>query len=178
MWTALIIIAVLLAIAIAVALMAASAKPDTFGVKRSAVIAAAPETIFPLIADFHRWSGWSPWEHRDPAMKRTFEGPQSGVGAVYAWDGNRNIGAGRMEIIEATMPSKIVIKLDFIKPFEGHNIAEFALQPRGASTEIVWTMHGPAPFLSKLMQLVMNMDKMIGKDFEAGLAGLKRLAEA
>jgi Polyketide cyclase / dehydrase and lipid transport len=178
MSTALIIIAVLLAIAIAVALMAASAKPDTFRVQRSAVIAASPETIFPLIADFHKWGGWSPWEHRDPAMKRTFEGPASGVGAVYAWDGNRNVGAGRMEIIQATMSSKIVIKLDFIKPFEGHNIAEFALQPRGPSTEIVWNMHGPAPFLSKVMQLVMNMDKMIGKDFEVGLAGLKRLAEA
>src|SRR5689334_2867646 len=145
MSTVLIIVAVLLALAIAAALMAASAKPDTFKVQRSAVIAAAPETIFPLIADFHRWKGWSPWEHRDPAMKRTFDGPQSGVGAVYAWDGNRNVGAGRMEIVEATMPSKIVIKLDFIKPFEGHNIAEFALQPRGPSTEIVRTMHGPAP---------------------------------
>jgi hypothetical protein len=178
MSTVLIIIAVLLAIAIAVALVAASAKPDTFRVQRSAVITAPLETIFPLIADFHQWSGWSPWEHRDPAMKRTFDGAQSGVGAVYAWDGNRNVGAGRMEITEATMPSRIVIKLDFIKPFEGHNVAEFALQPRGPATEIVWNMRGPAPFLSKLMQLVMNMDKMIGKDFEAGLAGLKRLAEA
>jgi uncharacterized protein YndB with AHSA1/START domain len=178
MSTVLIITAVLLAIAIAVALVAASAKPDTFRVRRAAVIAASPEAIFPLIAEFHQWAGWSPWEHRDPAMKRIFEGPQRGVGAVYAWDGNRNVGAGRMEIVEATTPSKIVIKLDFIKPFEGHNIAEFALQPKGPSTEIVWTMHGPAPFLSKIMQLVMNMDKMIGKDFEAGLAGLKRLAEA
>src|SRR5262245_1835870 len=116
MSTVLIITAVLLAIAIAVALMVASAKPDTFRVQRSVVIAAAPETIFPLIADFHKWGGWSPWEHRDPAMKRTFEGSASGVGAVYAWDGNRNVGAGRMEIVEATLPSKIVIKLDFIKP--------------------------------------------------------------
>ena len=178
MSTVLIIIAVLLALAIAVALIAASAKPDTFKVQRSAVIAAAPERIFSLIADFHQWRGWSPWEHRDPAMKRTFDGPPSDVGAVYAWDGNRNVGAGRMEIIEATVPSQIMIKLDFIKPFEGHNIAEFALQPQGSATAIVWTMHGPAPLLSKLMQLVMNMDKMIGKDFEAGLAGLKRLAEA
>ncbi|MGC2082163.1 MAG: SRPBCC family protein [Bradyrhizobium sp.] len=178
MSTVLIIIAVLLAVAIAVALMAASAKPDRFRVQRSAVIAAAPETIFPLIADFHQWRGWSPWEHRDPAMKRTFEGPRSGVAAIYAWDGNRNVGAGRMEIIEVTVPSKIMIKLDFIKPFKGHNVAEFTLRPLTSSTEIVWTMHGPAPFLSKVMQLVMNMDKMIGKDFEAGLSGLKRLAEA
>ncbi|WP_407156695.1 SRPBCC family protein [Bradyrhizobium sp. STM 3557] len=176
MSTVLIIVVVLPTIAIAAALIAASAKPDTFRVQRSAVIAASPERIFPLIADFHQWAGWSPWEHRDPAMKRIFEGPQSGVGAIYAWNGNRNVGAGRMEIIEAT-PSRIVIKLDFIKPFAGHNIAEFALRPNGPSTEIVWTMHGPAPFLSKLMQLVMNMDRMIGKDFEAGLAGLKRLAE-
>ena len=177
MSTVLIIIVVLPTIAIAAALIAASAKPDTFRVQRAAVIAASPERIFPLIADFHQWAGWSPWEHRDSAMKRIFEGPQSGVGAIYAWDGNRNVGAGRMEIIEAT-PSRIVIKLDFIKPFEGHNIAEFTLQPLTPSTEIVWTMHGPAPFLSKIIQLVMNMDQMIGKDFEAGLAGLKRLAEA
>jgi uncharacterized protein YndB with AHSA1/START domain len=178
MLVVLVIIAVLLAIAIAIVLIAASFRPDRFSVQRVAVVAAPPEQIFPLIADFHRWDGWSPWEHRDPAMKRSFEGPASGAGAVYAWDGNRNVGAGRMEILEATVPSKIVIKLDFIKPFEGHNMAEFALHSRGRSTEIVWTMQGPAPLLSKLMQLFLDFDKMIGKDFEAGLAGLKRLAEA
>lgn len=174
----LVIIAVLLAVAIAIALVVASSRPGTFRVQRGAVIAAPPEKIFPLIADFRRWGGWSPWEHRDPALKRTFEGAASGAGAIYAWDGNRNVGAGRMEILEASVPSKIVIKLDFIKPFEGHNIAEFVLQPRGPSTEIVWAMHGPAPLISKLMQLFMDFDKMIGKDFEAGLAGLKRQAEA
>jgi len=174
----LVIVAVLLAIAIASVLIAASFRPNSFRVQRATVIAAPPEKIFPLIADFRRWVGWSPWEHKDPALKRSFDGAASGEGAVYAWDGNRNVGAGRMEILQATMPSKIVIKLDFLKPFEGHNIAEFELQPRGPSTEIVWTMQGPAPLLSKVMQLFMNFDKMIGRDFEAGLAGLKRLAEA
>ncbi|MET0676371.1 MAG: SRPBCC family protein [Bradyrhizobium sp.] len=177
MFAVLVIIAVLLAIAIAAGLFAASRKPDAFQVQRKAVIAAPPEAIFPLIADFRRWVGWSPWENKDPAMKRTFAGPASGAGAVYAWDGNRNVGAGRMEILEA-MPSRIVIKLDFIKPFEGHNIAEFVLQPQGSSTEIVWTMRGPSTLMFKAMGLFMDCDKMIGKDFEAGLAGLKRMAAA
>jgi uncharacterized protein YndB with AHSA1/START domain len=146
-------------------------------VQRKAVIAAPAEAIFPLIADFHRWTGWSPWENKDPAMKRTFKGPASGAGAVYAWEGNRNVGAGQMEILEA-VPSKIVIKLDFIKPFEGHNIAEFVLHPEGSSTEVVWTMRGPSTLMFKVMGLFMDCDKMIGKDFEAGLAGLKRLAAA
>jgi uncharacterized protein YndB with AHSA1/START domain len=177
MFAVLALIAVLLAIAIAAGLFVASRKPDTFQVQRKAVIAAPAEAIFPLIADFHRWTGWSPWENKDPAMKRTFKGPASGAGAVYAWEGNRNVGAGQMEILEA-VPSKIVIKLDFIKPFEGHNIAEFVLHPQGSSTEVVWTMHGPSTLMFKVMGLFMDCDKMIGKDFEAGLAGLKRLAAA
>src|SRR4051812_771013 len=117
MFTVIVVVAVLLALVIAAALIAASFKPDKFREQRTAVMAAPPEKIFPLIADFHRWSGWSPWEKRDPSMKRSFEGPASGVGAVYAWDGNRNVGAGRMEILEATVPAQIVIKLDFIRPF-------------------------------------------------------------
>jgi hypothetical protein len=171
------VIAVILAIAIALVLILAASKPDTFRVERAAVIEAAPDAIFPLVADFHAWRKWSPWEDRDPAMKRTFSGAERGASAVYAWEGNRNVGAGRMEITGATAPSNIVIKLDFIKPFEGHNVAEFTLSPQGGGTDVTWAMHGPAPFMSKIMQVFMNMDRMIGRDFEAGLANLKKVAE-
>jgi hypothetical protein len=173
------IIAALLAIAIAIILILAMTKPDTFSVRRTALVRAPAERIFPLIENFHQWTGWSPWENRDPAMKRSYSGAESGKGAVYAWEGNKNVGSGRMEILDATSPSKIVIKLDFFKPFEGHNTAEFNFAPeRDASmTNIDWVMHGPAPLMSRVMQVFMNFDKMIGKDFEAGLANLKRLVE-
>jgi uncharacterized protein YndB with AHSA1/START domain len=174
------IIAAVLAVAVLVVLLLASTKPDTFSVQRSVVVKAPAERIFPLISNFHQWANWSPWENRDPTMKRTFSGSESGNGAVYAWDGNKNVGSGRMEILDASSPSKIVIKLDFFKPFEGHNTAEFSLRPQseaGPSTNVDWVMRGPAPFTHRLMQVFMNFDKMIGKDFEAGLAKLKSLAE-
>jgi uncharacterized protein YndB with AHSA1/START domain len=171
------IVAVVLAIAIAVVLILAATKPDTFSVRRETSVKAPPERIFPLINDFHQWGTWSPYENKDPAMKRTFSGAASGRGAVYAWDGNKNVGSGRMEILEASMPSKIVIKLDFFKPFEGHNTAEFTMLPQDDVTNVSWLMHGPAPFMSRLMQVFVNMDNMIGKDFEIGLANLKRLTE-
>ncbi|WGS19816.1 MULTISPECIES: SRPBCC family protein [unclassified Bradyrhizobium] len=171
------IIAVILAIAIAVVLIRAAIKPNTFRVTRAASIEAPAERIFPLINDFHRWTTWSPYETRDPAMKRTYDGAANGKGAVYAWDGNKNVGSGRMEILDAQAPSKIVIKLDFLTPFEGHNTAEFTMLPQGDATNVTWTMYGPAAFMSKLMQVFMNLDHMIGKDFEVGLANLKTLAE-
>jgi hypothetical protein len=171
------IIAVILAIAIAVVLILAATKPSTFRVTRAASIRAPADRIFPLINDFHQWVAWSPYENRDPALKRTYQGPQSGQGAVYAWDGNKNVGAGRMEILQAETPSKIVIKLDFFKPFEGHNTAEFTMLPQGDATNVTWTMYGPAVFMSKVMQVFMNLDHMIGRDFEVGLANLKKLTE-
>src|SRR6201987_1004359 len=173
------IIAALLAVVVLVVLILASTKPDKFSVQRSVVVKAPAERIFPLISNFHHWANWSPWENRDPAMKRTFSGSESGNGAVYAWDGNKNVGSGRMEILDASSRSKIVIKLDFFKPFEGHNTAEFTFSPgRDASaTNITWVMHGPSSFMSKVMQVFMNLDKMIGRDFETGLANLKRLTE-
>jgi uncharacterized protein YndB with AHSA1/START domain len=171
------IIAVVLAIAIAIVLILAATKPDTFSVQRAATVKAPAEKIFSLINDFHQWGTWSPWETKDPAMKRDFSGATSGKGAIYGWEGNKNVGSGRMEILEASVPSKIVIKLDFFKPFEGHNTAEFTMLPQRDGTSITWVMHGPAPFMSKIMQVFMNMDSMIGKDFEAGLANLKRITE-
>jgi len=178
MFEILAIIAVVLAIAIAIVLILAAAKPDTFTVQRAAAVKAPPEKIFPLINDFHRWGTWSPWEGKDPRMKRTYSGTASGRGAVYAWDGNKNVGSGRMEILDASSPSKIVIKLDFLKPFEAHNTAEFTMLPQGdGATNISWVMHGPAPFMSKMMQVFMNIDSMVGKDFEIGLSNLKKLTE-
>ena len=177
MFETLVIIAAVLAIIIAIVLILASSKPDTFRIQRAAVMNAPADKIFPLIADFHQWLNWSPWEGKDPALKRAYSGAERGQGAVYAWDGNKNVGAGRMEILEANSPSKVVIKLDFLKPFEAHNTAEFTMLPQGGATNVVWVMHGPAPFMSKVMQVFMNMDRMIGKDFEAGLANLKAASE-
>src|SRR4029453_8809264 len=165
------IIAVVLAIAIV--LILAATRPDTFSVQRAPTIKAPPERIFPLINDFHQWASWSPYENKDPAMKRSFGGAASGRGAVYAWEGNKNVGSGRMEIMDASAPSKIVIKLDFFTPFEGHNTAEFTMLPQGDATNITWLMHGPLPLMGKIMHVFINMDNMIGKDFEAGLANLK-----
>src|SRR6266566_4653119 len=163
------IIAIVLVVAIAIILILAATKPDRFSFQRATTVKAPPERIFLLINDFHQWGTWSPYENKDPAMKRTFSGAASGNGAVYAWDGNNNVGSGRMEILDASAPSKIVIKLDFFKPFEGHNTAEFTMLPQGDATTLTWRMHGPAPFMSRLMQVFMNLDRMIGKDFEVGL---------
>jgi len=165
-----------LVLAVAALLGYAAMQPDSFTVARAQRIAAPPAKLQALIDDFRQWPQWSPWEHRDPAMKRTFEGPAAGKGAVYAWDGSNEVGAGRMEILE-TSPAKIVIKLDFSRPFEGHNVAEFALVPNGTATDVTWTMRGPSAFVTKLMGVFFDMDKMIGRDFEAGLAAMKTAAE-
>ena len=162
---------------IAIVLILAATKPASFSVQRAIDIRAPAERIFPLINDFHQWGSWSPWENKDPGMQRSFSGVASGKGAVYGWEGNNNVGSGRMEILETSIPSKILIKLDFFKPFEGHNTAEFTMLPQGDATHLTWVMRGPAPFMSKLMQVFMNLDHMIGKDFEVGLANLKKLTE-
>jgi uncharacterized protein YndB with AHSA1/START domain len=171
-------IAAVLVIAVAVVLVLAAAKPDIFRVERSAVVKAPPGKIFPLIADFHRWGQWSPYETRDPAMKRTYGGAESGKGATYAWEGDSNVGKGHMEILDAPAPQKVVIKLDFLKPFEAHNTAEFTLQPQGDGTRVTWAMQGPTPFIGKIMHLFINMDRMVGADFEVGLANLRKATES
>jgi uncharacterized protein YndB with AHSA1/START domain len=171
------IIAIVLAIAIAIILIVAAIKPNAFSIQRATIVKAPAERIFPLINDFHQWGTWSPYENKDPAMKRSYSGAASGKGAVYAWEGNKNVGSGRMEILEARAPSKIVIKLDFFAPFEGHNTAEFTMLPQGDATNVTWLMHGPLPFMGKVMHVFINMDRMVGKDFEAGLTNLKRLTE-
>lgn len=171
------ILAAIVVAAVAGILIYAATKPDSFRVERSATIKAPPDKIFALIANLRGWGAWSPYEKKDPDMKRTFSGAASGKGAVYEWDGNRNVGQGRMEIVEATPPSKIAIKLDFIKPFAGHNTAEFTMVPAGDNTTVTWAMYGPSPYVAKVMGTLFNMDRMIGNDFEAGLAVLKTVAE-
>jgi hypothetical protein len=155
----------------------AALQPDTFRIQRSASIKAAPQKLFALINDFHSWSSWSPWEKLDPALKRTHSGAASGQGAVYEWEGNKQVGKGRMEITQSSPPSRIIIQLDFLKPFEAHHTAEFSLDSASDSTNVTWAMHGRQPFFFKVMSLFMSMDKMVGKDFEAGLANLRSIAE-
>ena len=170
------VIGMIVVLAVVVVLVLAARKPDHFRVQRSASIDAPPERIFPLINDFHRWGEWSPWEHKDPDMKRTFSGAESGRGSIYQWAGNSSVGSGRMEIVESSVPSKVGIKLDFLKPFEGHNIATFTMEPAGGATNVTWVMDGPTPFVGKIMHVFINMDRMVGTDFEAGLANLKTAA--
>lgn len=172
----LLIVLLVVGVLIVGVLALAATRPDTFRVERKATIEAPPEKVFALLSDFHRWEAWSPWEKRDPAMKRTHSGAASGKGAAYAWEGNREVGKGRMEITAASPPSHLTIQLDFLAPFECHNFAEFTLTPRGGATEVTWAMHGPSSFLFKLMGLFMNMDKMVGRDFEVGLANLAAVA--
>jgi uncharacterized protein YndB with AHSA1/START domain len=171
------IIAIVVVVFVVAVFGVALTKPDSFTVQRTVKINAPPEKIFPLINDFHGWQSWSPWENVDPAMKRTHGGAASGRGAVYEWDGNSKVGKGRMEITEVSPPTKVTIKLDFLKPLEGHNIAEFTLEPQGTSTSVTWAMHGPAPFISKVIQVFISMDRMLGKEFETGLANMKSAAE-
>jgi uncharacterized protein YndB with AHSA1/START domain len=170
-------IAIAVVALLAALLIYAATQPDTFRIQRAATIKAPPERIFAVLNDFLRWESWSPWEKKDPAMKRTFSALTSGKGAVYAWEGNRDVGQGRMEIAESVPPSKVAIKLDFVKPFETHNIVEFTLEPQGDSTNVTWVMQGPMLYISKLITVFVNMDSMVGKDFEAGLANLKTVAE-
>lgn len=171
------IIAVVVVALIAGVLIFAATKPDTFRVQRAASIKAPPEKVFALINDFNRWGAWSPWEKKDPAMKRNFGSATSGKGAVYAWEGNKDVGQGRMEIAQSSPPSKVAIKLDFVKPFEAHNVVEFTLEPNGDGTNVTWAMQGDTPYFAKIIHVFVDMDSMVGKDFETGLANLKAAAE-
>ncbi|CAG1009076.1 hypothetical protein BURK1_03613 [Burkholderiales bacterium] len=170
------ILVVLGVVLFAAVVVLAMRKPDTFSVRRTASIEAPPERIAAHIADFKRWIDWSPFEKLDPAMRRAFSGPAAGKGSVYAWEGRGKVGAGRMEIAEAS-PSRITILLDFEKPIEGRSIAAFTLEPRGDATEVTWSMDGPNPFVAKVMQVFVDTEAMLGRDFEAGLADLKAAAE-
>lgn len=170
------IVVVGVVIAIVAILAFAATRPDTFVVRRTAVIDAPPEALVARVEDFHQWRAWSPWEKMEPDMARTYEGPERGVGAAYAWTGKK-VGAGRMEIQKVVLAREVVFRLDFLKPFKATNTGRFTFEPEGAATRVTWSMEGGVPYVSKLMGLVFDMDKMIGKDFEAGLANLKAQAE-
>ena len=158
-------------------LLYAATKPDSFHVQRSISIQAAPEKIYTVLADFHQSVAWSPYEKKDPAMKRAFSGPENGKGAVYHFAGNKEVGKGRLTITDTIPPSKVVLALDMDEPFEGHNIVEYTLTSNGGSTDVIWAIHGRQPYIGKVMSLFIDCDKMIGKDFEVGLVNLKALSE-
>ncbi|MEQ1812920.1 MAG: SRPBCC family protein [Candidatus Nitrotoga sp.] len=171
-----IIILIIVTIMVSTFIYAAS-RHDAFRIERSTDIQATPEKIFALINDFKQWEAWSPWEKIDPALKRTYSGPASGIGAVYAWQGNKNVGQGCMEIIEASPFSKVTIKLDLIAPFAAHNTVEFTLVKKGSTTKLTQAMYGSRSYISKLMGLFFSMEKMVGGKYEEGLANLKNIAE-
>ena len=170
-------IALVLVVLVLALLAFAASRPDNFRVERTTTVNAPPEKIFALLNDFRHWPAWSPWEKLDAAMSRSYSGPGSGEGAVYAWSGSGEVGAGRMRIIESTAPTRLVIQLDFTRPFSARHLAEFTIEARGGVTQLSWAMHGRSPLLSKLMQIFISMDRMVGKDFETGLANLKAEAE-
>jgi hypothetical protein len=173
----LIALAVLVVLALAFALIVAT-RPAEFQITRSATISAPAATVFAQVNDFHKWRAWSPWEKLDPNLNRTYGGPAAGEGATYAWNGNKQVGEGRMTITECRAPELVRIRLEFIKPFAATNDTEFRFQPRGDQTEVVWSMTGRNNFMSKAFCLFMNMDKMVGRDFEKGLAEMKAVSEA
>jgi Polyketide cyclase / dehydrase and lipid transport len=170
-------VATILALLIIALVIFVATRPDDFRIERATVINAPAHTVFALISDFHAWEAWSPWEKIDPQLTRSYAGPSSGKGAIYEWSGNKKIGQGRMEIAEAIASSALLIKLDFITPFEAHNMVEFTLLTQGNTTVVTQAMFGPSPLISKLMSLVFNMEKMVGPKYEEGLARLKALAE-
>ena len=167
----------LIAIIIAAILIYASTRPGSFRVERSIIINASPEKVFSIINNFHEWEAWSPWEKASPNVKRSYDGPKSGVGSKYAWEDNKQLGSGEMELVESVPYSHVGIKIHFIKPFEAKNKVDFDLVAQGSGTIVTHAMHGPSPFISKLMSLVFNMEKMVGPKFEEGLASIKAIAE-
>ena len=159
-------------------LIAAALRPDSFRVQRSASIHAAPEQIFPLINDLRRFNTWNPFDKKDPNLKGSYSGAASGTGAAYAFAGNKTVGRGALEIIDSEPPSEVRMRLDMLAPFEAHNVVEFTLRPQGEATRVTWAMDGRVPYFAKIIHLFFDMDGMIGKDFENGLAELKAIVES
>ena len=168
--------AFIILILVAALLAFATTRPDQFRVERLIAIDAPTAKIYPLIADFHNWRAWSPWENMDADLKRSYSGAPAGERAVYEWEG-RKAGTGRMEIKHASPDWHLLIQLDFIKPLEGHNTAEFTLTPLANATTVTWAMYGPTKFIGKLMSVFVSMDKYLGGQFERGLQNLKAAAE-
>lgn len=170
-------VALVLLAALGLFLAFAATRPDTFRVERSRVISAPPERVYGLIHDLRQFNTWNPYERKDPAAKGEYSANTIGPGARYAWQGDK-VGTGSMEIVDATAPARVAMKLDFVAPFESHNQVEFTLQPEGAgTTRVTWAMHGPVPYLAKIAHLVFNMDRMVGQDFEDGLGNLQAVVQ-
>ena len=167
-----------LAVVVVVLVVIIALQPAHYRVERSATMNAPAAVVFAQVNDFHKWNAWSPWAKIDPAMKQTFEGAPAGTGAVYAWTGNKDVGEGRMTITDSHASDLIKIKLEFIKPFAATNATDFTFKPQGDQTAVTWTMSGDNNFIGKAFSLFMNMDKMIGSDFERGLTQMKSVAEA
>jgi len=158
-------------------LLLVSTRPGTLHVERSVSIAAPAAGIFPLLNDFRQWTRWTPYD-KDPAMQKTYSGSESGEGAHYAWSGNKSVGQGEITIVESRAPGRLLMDLHMIRPFEARNVASFTLNPEGQATRVTWALDAPQNFMAKLASLFMNMDRMIGQDFEIGLANLKRVFES
>jgi len=171
-------ILIVVAVIVVVFLVVVAMQPADYRVERHASISAPPETVFPQVNDFHKWEAWSPWAKLDPAAKNIFEGPPAGTGAIFAWAGNSKVGEGKMTITESHPNDLVRIKLEFIKPFPSVCTTEFSFKPEGSQTAVTWTMAGQNNFMAKAFCLFMNMDKMVGGDFERGLAQMKTVAEA
>ena len=165
-----------IACVVAVVLIFAATRPDTFRIERSTTIKATPAKIYGNLVNLHKWTAWSPFEHRDSSMKTTYGGPMKGKGAWSAWEGKK-MGKGKMEITEVQSPSKMVMALDFEAPMKAHNTIEFTLQPDGKATKVTSVMEGPNPYIAKVIHVFMSMDRMVGRDFESGLANLKAVSE-
>lgn len=163
---------------VAILAAVASTKPDKMELARSITINAPAERIYPLIANFRRWNDWSPWDKIDPNLERRFDGPEEGPGAHYAWTGNKKVGSGEMKILETTVPTRVLIELHFIVPFEATNSTEFTIKPVGAQSEVTWKMSGPSPLFMRMMGILFSMEKAISKDFDNGLSAMKRVAES
>lgn len=171
-------IVVMFVVLIAVFLVMVMMQPAHYQVERSATINAPAPAVFALVNDFHKWDSWSPWAKLDPAMKQSYEGTTAGTGAIYSWAGNSEVGVGKMTITESRPSDLVKIKLEFIKPFAATNATDFTFTPSGNSTNVKWTMAGDNNFIGKAFSLFMNMDKMIGNDFDKGLAQMKKVAES
>src|SRR5262249_18024792 len=163
---------------IVAALAFIATRPEDFRIERSARISAPPDAVFSIINDLRQWGRWSPYDKRDPNMKKTFEGPSAGPGAMYSWNGNNDVGEGRLTILESKPGELVSMKLEFSRPFKANNQVNFKLAPSDGGTRVSWIMDGKNNFITKAMSIFMDMDKMVGKDFEQGLANLNTLAQA
>jgi uncharacterized protein YndB with AHSA1/START domain len=163
---------------VVVLLIVVALQPADYRVERSATMAAPPEAVFAQVNDFHRWEAWSPWAKLDPQMQQTFEGPAEGTGAIYSWSGNDEVGQGRMTILESRPDELVRIKLEFLAPFEATSTAEFTFRPEGDETAVTWSMTGENGFLAKAIHLFLDMDALVGRDFEKGLAQMKAAVES